>query len=64
MKHRIGWGGLSVLVALVLGGVLVGAVAIASIGSVLEAWLGFYLVAGTLSLFAHMVGRAQVNVRM
>jgi hypothetical protein len=52
------------LVAIVLGAVLVGGVAIASIGSVLEAWLSFYLVAGTLSLFAHMVGRAQVNVRL
>jgi hypothetical protein len=51
------------VVALALAAVLLGGVAIASIGSVLEAWLGFYLVAGTLSLFAHMVGRAQVNVR-
>ena len=52
------------LVAVALGAVLLGGVAIASIGSVLEAWLGFYLVAGTLSLFAHMVGLAQVNVRL
>ena len=52
------------VVALVLGVVLLGGVSIASVGSVLEAWLGFYLVAGTLSLFAHMVSRAQVNVRL
>ena len=32
-------------------------------GSVMIAWLGFYLVMGTLSLFAHMAARAQVNVR-
>ena len=52
------------LVAVALGAVLLGGVSIASVGSVLEAWLGFYLVAGTLSLFAHMVCRAQVNVRL
>jgi hypothetical protein len=47
-----------------LGAVLLGGISIASVSSVLQAWLGFYLVAGTLSLFAHMVGRAQVNVRL
>jgi hypothetical protein len=52
------------LVAVALSAVLLGGVAIASVGSVLEAWLGFYLVAGTLSLFAHMVCRAQVSVRL
>jgi hypothetical protein len=52
------------VVALALGVVLLGGVSIASVSSVLEAWLGFYLVAGTLSLFAHMVSRAQVNVRL
>ena len=46
-----------------LSAALLGGVAIASVGSVVEAWLGFYLVAGTLSLFAHMVCRAQANVR-
>ena len=51
-------------IAVTLGAVLLAGVAIASIGSVIEAWLGFYLVAGTLSLFAHMVCRAQVNVRL
>ena len=52
------------IVAVALGAVLLGGVSIASVGSVLEAWLGFYLVAGTLSLFAHMVCRAHVNVRL
>jgi hypothetical protein len=52
------------LVAVALGAVLLGGVSIASVGSVLEAWLGFYLVAGTLSLFAHMVCRAQFSVRL
>ena len=52
------------VVAVALGAVLLGGVSIASVSSVLEAWLGFYLVAGTLTLFAHMVSRAQVNVRL
>jgi hypothetical protein len=51
------------VVAAALSAVLLGGVAIASVGSVVEAWLGFYLVAGTLSLFAHMVCRAQADVR-
>ena len=52
------------MVALALAAVLLGGLSIASIGSVLVAWLGFYLVAGTLSLFAHMAARAQVDVRL
>jgi len=52
------------VVALALGVVLLGSVSIASLGSVLEAWLVFYLVAGTLSLFAHMMARAQVDARL
>jgi hypothetical protein len=52
------------VVALALSVVLLGGVWIASLSSVLEAWLGFYLVAGTLSLFAHMASRAQANVRL
>jgi hypothetical protein len=52
------------VVALGLSAVLLGGISIASVGSVLEAWLGFYLVAGTLSLFAHMAARAQANVRL
>ena len=51
------------VVAVALGAVLLGGMSIAPFGSVLEAWLGFYLVAGTLSLFAHMAARAQVDVR-
>jgi len=31
---------------------------IASVNSLVEAWLGFYYVAGTVSLFAHMSARA------
>jgi hypothetical protein len=42
------------VVALALGAVLLGGVTIASFSSVLETWLGFYFVAGTLSLFADM----------
>jgi hypothetical protein len=52
------------VVALGLSVLLLGGISIASVGSVLEAWLGFYLVAGTLSLFAHMAARAQANVRL
>jgi hypothetical protein len=52
------------VVAVALGAVLLGGIAIASVSSVLEAWLGFYLVAGTLSLFAHMASRAQVTARL
>lgn len=52
------------VVALALGIVLLGGLSIASVSSVLEAWLAFYLVAGTISLFAHMVSRAQVNGRL
>ena len=51
------------LVAVALGAVLLSGLSIASAGSVMIAWLGFYLVMGTLSLFAHMAARAQVNVR-
>jgi hypothetical protein len=41
-------------VALVMGVVLLAAASMASAGTVLVVWLGFYYVAGTLSLFAHM----------
>jgi hypothetical protein len=51
------------VVAVALGAVLLGGLSIASAGSVAIAWLGFYLIAGTLSLFAHMAARAQVDVR-
>jgi hypothetical protein len=52
------------LIAVALGAVLLGGLSIASLGIVLEAWLGLYLVAGTLSLFAHMAARAQVDARL
>lgn len=45
------------LVALAVGVVLLGGVSIASLGSVLETWVGVYVVAGTLSLFAHVMSR-------
>ena len=52
------------MVALTIGAVLLGGASIASVSSVLGAWLGFYLLAGTLSLFAHMAARAQVDARL
>jgi hypothetical protein len=51
-------------IAVALGAVLLGGVSIGSFNGVLEAWLGFYLVAGTLSLFAHMMSRAQADVSL
>ena len=43
------------LVALVLAGVLLGGISISSLERVLETWVSVYLVAGTLSLFAHVM---------
>jgi hypothetical protein len=45
------------VVALGLGAVLLGGISIASLSRVLELWLGFYLVAGTISLFADIISR-------
>jgi hypothetical protein len=42
------------VVALSLCVMLLGGISIASLSRVLETWLGFYLFAGTVSLFAHM----------
>jgi len=39
-------------------GLLFAGLATGSLGSVVEAWLAFYYVAGTLSLFAHMASSA------
>jgi hypothetical protein len=50
------------VVALGLGVVLLGGVSVAPVDSVLETWLGFYGVAGTLSLFAHMFSQT-IDVR-
>jgi len=52
------------VVALAVGAVLLGGVSIASVSSVLGVWLTLYLAAGTLSLFAHMAARAQVDARL
>ncbi len=46
------------VVALAVGAILVGGVWVASPGTVLETWIVAYLVAGTLSLFAHVMSRA------
>ena len=51
-------------VAVALGAMLLGGISIASVDSVVQAWLGAYLVAGTLSLFAHMLCRAHVHVEL
>jgi hypothetical protein len=45
------------LVALAVGVLLLASLRIAPLGSVLETWIGFYLVAGTASLFAHVMAR-------
>ncbi len=52
------------MVAVAVSVVLLGGASIAPINSVVEAWLGCYLVAGTLSLFGHMAARAQINGRL
>ena len=44
-------------IALALFVLLLAAVSMAPVGRVLQAWLGFYYVAGALSLFAHMASR-------
>jgi len=41
-----------------LGGISLGAISIASLSLVLQAWAGFYLLAGTLSLFADVMSRS------
>jgi hypothetical protein len=42
------------MIAFALCAVLVAGAALGSFNGVIEAWLGFYYVAGTASLFAHM----------
>ena len=49
------------LIALVLGVVLLGGVSVASLEQVMETWAGIYYVAGTASLFAHVMSRATVS---
>ena len=45
-------------IAAALSALMLAAISVAPVTKVLEAWLGFYYVAGTLSLFAHMASRA------
>jgi len=52
------------MVVLTIGAGLLGGLSIASVSSVLGVWLSLYLAAGTLSLFAHMAARAQVDARL
>ena len=49
-------------IALVLALVLFAGVAIAPPKVVLAVWLGFYYIAGTLSLFAHMAARSAPTI--
>ncbi len=46
------------LIALAISLVLLGGVSIASLSLVLQTWAGFYLLAGTLSLFADVMSRS------
>ena len=48
-------------VALVLGLVLAGGVSIASIEQVVETWTSVYYIAGTVSLFAHVMSRSTAS---
>lgn len=50
------------MIALALCALLVACAAFGSAGGVIEAWLGFYYVAGTASLFAHMA-LSSINAR-
>jgi hypothetical protein len=49
------------LVALVVGLVLVGGVSIASLEQVVETWTSVYYIAGTVSLFAHVMSRSTAS---
>jgi hypothetical protein len=49
------------LVALALGAVLLGGVSIGSFGRVLQTWVTVYYVAGTMSLFAHVMSRTTAS---
>ena len=49
------------LVALVLGVVMLGGASIASLEEVVETWASVYYVAGTLSLFAHVMSRTTAS---
>jgi hypothetical protein len=49
------------LVALVVALVLVGGVSIASLEQVVETWTSVYYIAGTVSLFAHVMSRSTAS---
>ena len=49
------------LVALVVGVVLAGGASIASLEQVVETWTSVYYIAGTVSLFAHVMSRSTVS---
>ena len=49
------------LVALVVGLVLVGGVSITSLEQVVETWTSVYYIAGTVSLFAHVMSRSTAS---
>jgi hypothetical protein len=49
------------LVALVLGVVLAGGASVASLEQVVEAWTSVYYIAGTVSLFAHVMSRSTAS---
>ena len=51
------------LVALVLGLVLAGGASIASLEQVVETWTSVYYIAGTVSLFAHVMSRSTASAR-
>jgi len=76
-QQLVGWGGVALgahlrtharvsphLIALALGVVLLGGGSIASFGLMLQAWLVFYLVSGTISLFAHIMLRTSNACRL
>jgi hypothetical protein len=49
------------LVALVLGVVLAGGASLASLEQVVETWTSVYYIAGTVSLFAHVMSRSTAS---
>jgi hypothetical protein len=49
------------LVALMVAGVLAGGVSIASLEQVVETWTSVYYIAGTVSLFAHVMSRTTAS---
>ena len=49
------------LVSLAVGVILIGAASIASIERVVETWTSVYYIAGTISLFAHVMSRTTAS---